>query len=189
MLNELKMLADSIRSAGFSGEEWNDKLKEIKVKGAPCFVISLSKTGDINSIRFLEPDRAKHLRTWLGGSNGECFPSFKFTPFYELIEEKNHPLSAAEKTAAIKSFAQLFLSSTELPADFGPIKFVDRTKPDKKTAKCLGSIATSFFTKTTFGVPENDPIFSLKTALQALLSAGSAETFNDKLLDFLRITQ
>lgn len=186
MLNELKMLADSIRSAGFSGEEWNDKFKEIKVKGAPCFVISLSKTGDINSIRFLEPDRAKHLRTWLGGSNGECFPSFNFTPFYELIEEKNHPLSAAEKTAAIKSFAQLFLSSTELPADFGPIKFVDRTKPDKKTAKCLGSIATSFFTKTTFGVPENDPIFSLKTALQALLSAGSAETFNDKLLDFLR---
>ncbi len=58
MLNELKTLADSIRLAGFSGEEWDDKLKEIKVKGSPCFVIDLSAQGEIEGIRFLEQDKA-----------------------------------------------------------------------------------------------------------------------------------
>ena len=32
MLNELKSLADSLRAAGVSGEEWDDKFKEIKAK-------------------------------------------------------------------------------------------------------------------------------------------------------------
>ncbi|MGN0843754.1 MAG: hypothetical protein ACI4QT_00870 [Kiritimatiellia bacterium] len=88
MLNELKVLSDSIRAAGISGEEWDDSFKEIKVKGSPCFVVSLSEEGEIADVRFLESERAKVLRTWQGGSNGECFPSFNLLPYYELQEDK-----------------------------------------------------------------------------------------------------
>ena len=88
MLNELKALSDSIRAAGISGDDWDDKFKEIKVKGSPCFVVSLSDEGEIADIRFLAPEKAKVLRTWQGGSNGECFPSFNFLPFYEVDEDK-----------------------------------------------------------------------------------------------------
>lgn len=53
MLNELKMLADSIQAAGFSSENWDDKSREIKVKGSPCFIVSVSRQGKIEDIRFL----------------------------------------------------------------------------------------------------------------------------------------
>ena len=89
MLNELKMLADSIYEAGFPVKDWDNNFKEIKTT-TQCFVIALSEEGEISDIRPLDCDKAAVLRTWQGGSNGETFPSFNFIPFYKL-ERKLKP--------------------------------------------------------------------------------------------------
>ncbi len=186
MLNELKMLADSIQAAGFSGEDWDDKFREIKVKGSPCFVVDISVQGDIGSIRFLEPDKATVLRTWQGGSNGECFPSFNFLPFYELPEDKEHPITPAQKKAAIENFVAAFLKSEDPPEQVGPIRRTERTKADVKTGKCLGSIAGKFFDIVVKGVPSDDPCARFKDAFSKFVPSDVAATFNRKMLSFLR---
>ena len=186
MLNELKMLADSIRSAGFSGEEWDDKLKEIKVKGSPCFVIDLSALGEIEGVRFLEQDKAKVLRTWQGGSNGECFPSFNFLPFYELLEDKKNPFTPSQKKAAIETFVAEFLKSCDFPDQVGPIRRTDRTKADLKTGKCLGGIAAKFFDIVSNVAMTDDTFVRFKESFSKLAPSDTAATFNRKLLSFLK---
>lgn len=186
MLNELKALSDSIRAAGISGEEWDDKFKEIKVKGSPCFTVSLSDDGEISDVRFLASEKARTLRTWQGGSNGECFPSFNFLPFYELDEEKEKTLSSSQKSMALKAFASAFLSSDEPPTAVGPVVLSNREKADKKTAKCLGTIADSFFSIMASGCHQDDPFARLRIALSKLLAGSCADSFNQKMLVYLR---
>ncbi len=186
MLNELKSLSDSIRAAGISGEEWDDQFKPIKVKGSPCFVVSLSDEGEIADIRFLAPDKAKVLRTWQGGSNGECFPCFNLLPFYELDEEKGKSLSPSQKSTAIKSFVATFLSSDVLPTEVGPVMLSKRETADRKTFKCLGSIADSFFVTVTDGQPPNDPFVRFRISVSNLIGGSCAESFNQKMLAYLR---
>ena len=186
MLNELKALSDSIRAAGISGEEWDDKFKEIKVKGSPCFIVSLSDEGEIADIRFLAPEKAKVLRTWQGGSLGECFPSFNFLPFYELDEEKGKSLSAAQKTTAIMAFVKAFLSSDELSTEVGPIVLSNREKANRKTAKCLGAIADAFFAIVADGSPATNLFVRLRTAVSKLIAGSCADSFNRKMLEYLR---
>ena len=101
MLNELKILADSIREIGISVENWDDKFKEIK-KTSPCFVVSLTAEGTISSIRKLGADNAKVLRTWHGGSLGSTFPAFNFQPFYAFVSGKGKAkdFSPREKESA-----------------------------------------------------------------------------------------
>ena len=185
MLNELKTLSDSIRAAGISGEEWDDKFKEIKVKGSPCFIVSLSDEGEIADVRFLAPEKAKILRTWQGGSNGECFPSFNFLPFYELDEDNGKSLSPSQKSTAIKAFVASFLSCDEFPAKVGPVVMSNRDKADRKTTKCLGTIADSFFAIVADGQPPNDPLVRLRIAVSNLIAGSCAASFNRKLLTYL----
>ena len=186
MLNELKSLADSLRAAGVSGEEWDDKFKEIKVKGSPCFVVSLSEEGEIVEVRFLDPEKAKVLRTWQGGSNGECFPCFNFIPFYEIDETRGKSLSSFQKTAAIKSFVAAFLSSDDCPTEVGPIVLSNREKADRKATKCLGAIADSFFAIVTEGLPSDAPFARLRVAVSNLIAGSGAKSFNRKMLSYLR---
>ena len=186
MLNELKTLSDSIRSAGFSGEEWDDKLKEIKVKGSPCFVIDLSEQGEIEGVRFLEQDKAKVLRTWQGGSNGECFPSFNFLPFYELLEDKKNPFTPSQKKTAIEVFVEELLKADDFPDQVGPIRRTDRTKADLKTGKCLGGIAAKFFDIVSTGAMTDDTFVRFKEAFSKLAPSDTAATFNRKLLSFVK---
>ena len=186
MLNELKTLSDSIRAAGISGDDWDDKFKEIKVKGSPCFAVSLSDEGEIADIRFLAPEKAKVLRTWQGGSNGECFPSFNFLPFYELDEDKGKSLSPSQKSTAIKSFVAAFLSSDECPTEVGPVVLSNREKADRKTAKCLGAIANSFFAIVADGLSPIDPFVRFRIAVSKLIVGSCADSFNKKILAYLR---
>ncbi len=186
MLNELKMLSDSIHAAGFSEEEWDDKFKEIKVKGAPCFIVSLQDDGEIADIRFLEPNKAKVLRTWQGGSNGECFPCFNFMPFYEMQDEKQSPLSAQQKNAYLKEFISVFRSAEESPVNVGPVIFSNRNKADKKTSKCLGSIAKSFFSIMIDNENSNNHFIQFREAISKLITSSGCESFNRKMLSFLR---
>ena len=186
MLNELKTLSDSIRAAGISGEDWDDKFKEIKVKGSPCFVVSLSDEGEIADVRFLSPEKAKVLRTWQGGSNGECFPSFNFIPFYEPDEDTWKSLSPSQKSTAIKTFVTTFMSSDECPAEVGPVMWSNREKADRKTARCLGVIADSFFAIVADGLPATDPFVRLRIAVSNLIAGSCADAFNQKMLSYLR---
>ena len=193
MLNELIALSDSIRASGISSYEWDDKFKEIKVKGSPCFIVTISEQGEIADIRFLGPEKAKVLRTWQGGSNGECFPSFNFLPFYEIDvkkwkkeNEKVKDPSPSEKTEIIKTFIARFLSSDDLPNEDGYVVRVNREKVDKKTAKCLGTIADSFFSIVADGQSATDPFVRLRTAVSNLINGQSAESFDRKVLAYLR---
>ena len=188
MLNELKTLADAISAAGFSGDDWDDKFKEIKAT-VPCFVVELSDDGDIADIRFLAPEKAKALRTWQGGSLGEYFPGFNFLPFYKLEETKGKTLSPTEKKKALDSLVAAFVNAEEPPsepysiADRARIVLADRVKADKKTSKCLGAVAGSFF-KLTESVPSSQ---RLGEAVARMIGGGNAaETFNAKLLGYLR---
>lgn len=187
MLNELKILSDSIRAAGISSEEWDDSFKPIKVKGSPCFVVSLSKEGEIADIRFLEPEKAKVLRTWQGGSNGECFPSFNLIPYYELENKGTQQLTSSQKKEALNEFAKEFLSSEELPKAVGPIVLSAREKADKKTAKCLGTIAESFFGKILSDETNpNSSFVRFRAAISNLITESDASSFNRKMLLYLR---
>lgn len=186
MLNELKTLSDSIRAAGFTGVEWDDKFKEIKVKGSPCCVLALSDGGDIADIRFLPPDQAKILRTWQGGSNGECFPCFNFRPFYVLDEKEAKTLSSTQKGKAAQELVSAFVSSETPPESVGPFQGDDRNKADAKTGKCLGAVAAKFFAATAAPGSGDLDLGKFKSVFARFLPDDVAATFNRKLLAYLR---
>lgn len=191
VLNELKNLSDSIQAAGFTGVEWDDHFREIKVKGSPCFVVAVSADGNIADIRYLSPEKAKCLRTWQGGSNGQCFPAFNFQPFYHIPEPpsgKTAKLSAQEKKSALCDFATAFASGAELPDVIGPIGKAPRAKADAKTAKCLGDVARQFFAAVAAGQATDDFLMAFSDAFMKFLPAGEdkARTFNEKLFSYLR---
>ena len=191
MLNELKNLSDSIQAAGFTGVEWDDHFREIKVKGSPCFVVAVSADGNIADIRYLSPEKAKCLRTWQGGSNGQCFPAFNFQPFYHIPEPpsgKTAKLSAQEKKSALRDFATAFASGAELPDVIGPIGKAPRAKADAKAAKCLGNVARQFFAVVAAGQATDDFLTAFSDAFMKFLPAGEdkARTFNEKLFAYLR---
>ena len=183
MLNELKTLADSIRSAGFSGEDWDDDFKPIKVT-SPCFVISLSTQGEITDIRFLDRDRATILRTWQGGSLGATFPAFNFQPFYKLTKK----LKPAEEKEAFAALVQSVRTSEAPPASVGLIQLQDRSKADAKTAKCLGEVSREFFDVTVGTDMQDAPLVRLRAAMTKFLPEENvAVTFNRKLFAFLQM--
>jgi hypothetical protein len=191
VLNELKTLSDSIQAAGFTGVEWDDHFKEIKVKGSPCFVVSLSDDGNIADIRHLPQEKAKCLRTWQGGSNGQCFPGFNFQPFFCIPESssgKAGKLSAQQKNAALHDLAAAFASGTEMPDSIGSIGKAPRDKADAKTAKCLGSVAQQFFATVAAGQTPDDSLVKFSEAFRKLVPDGAdaARTFNEKLFAYLR---
>lgn len=191
MLNELKTLSDSIQAAGFTGVEWDDHFKEIKVKGSPCFVVSLSDDGNIADIRHLPQEKAKCLRTWQGGSNGQCFPGFNFQPFYCIPESpsaKTGKLSAQQKNAVLHDLAAAFASGAEMPDSIGPIGKAPRDKADAKTAKCLGHVAEQFFATVAAGQTPDDSLVKFSEAFRKLVPDGAdaARTFNEKLFAYLR---
>ena len=181
MLNELKTLADSIRGAGFSGKDWDDKFKEIKAT-SPCFVVSLSELGEIADIRPLDRDKAAVLRTWQGGSLGATFPSFNFLPFYKLAAK----LKPAAEKEAFSALVQCVRTSEVPPEAVGPVKLQDRGKADAKAAKCLGEIARRFFDITTGNAAQDDPLVRLRDAMAKCLPENTAATFNRKLFAFLQ---
>ena len=181
MLNELKMLADSIYEAGFPVKDWDNNFKEIKTT-TPCFVIALSEEGEISDIRPLDRDKAAVLRTWQGGSNGETFPSFNFIPFYKL-ERKLKP--AEQKEAFVKLIEAVQVSESP-PESVGPVKLQNRDKADARTSKCLGEIARNFFAAMTKDIGQDDPFTRLQNALAKFVSRDVAVTFNRKIFAFLR---
>lgn len=191
VLNELKNLSDSIQAAGFTGVEWDDHFKEIKVKGSPCFVVALAADGNIADIRYLSPDQAKRLRTWQGGSLGQCFPAFNFQPFYHIPSStsgKAAKLSAQDKNAALRAFAAAFAAEAEMPDAIGPIVKAPRDKADAKTAKCLGDVARRFFASVAAGQAPDDFLTAFSDAFKKFLPGedDTARTFNGKLRAYLR---
>lgn len=191
MLNELQTLSGSIQAAGFAGVEWDDHFKEIKVKGSPCFVVSVSGNGNIADIRHLSPEKAKYLRTWQGGSNGQCFPAFNFQPFYCIPPPpsgQTSKLAPQEKKGALRELAAAFATGADLPEAVGPIAKAIRDKADSKTAKCLGNVACQFFATVAAGQAPDDFLARFAEAFRKFLPEGEdpARTFNGKLLAYLR---
>ncbi len=191
MLNELHQLSESIREAGFSGEEWVDSFKPIKTKTAPCFVVSLSEDGSISDIRFMPPDKAALLRTWQGGSNGETFPAFNFTPFYGIANDAAKKMQQSQKLNALRRFAQCFSAGQDFPDDVSRcVCLQDRKKANAKTEKCLGKIARNFFRIVSECGQMHNELKNFSNAFRLFLAQEDgrsvAELFNEKLLSFLR---
>ena len=188
MLNELKTLSDSIRDIGISVENWDDKFKEVKTT-SPCFVIALSIEGTIADIRKLDADKAKGLRTWLGGSLGSTFPAFNFQPFYAFVKGKGKGKgpSPKEKATAIADLVHRLIESTTLPDADASLEKTDRSKADEKTSSCLVNVSDSFFTRVCAKAEENDLLVRFRNAFRRFMPSGSsAETFNESLLAYLR---
>ena len=158
MINELKALSDAIMATGFSGINWENKFGEIKLT-SPCFVLELTENGTIADIRYLDREKAKVLRTWQGGSLGECFPSFNFQPFFSFVSEKDKKLmpSPKQKQAAVFGLIEKIRDTQALPEDVKkPLQKLDRAKPDKKAGTCLGKIANDFFERVCHGMDADD---------------------------------
>ena len=188
MLNELKILADSISEIGISVENWDDKFKEIK-KTSPCFVVYLSAEGTISFIRKLGADNAKVLRTWQGGSLGSTFPAFNFQPFYAFVSGKGKAkdFSPKEKESAAAQLVELLSKSESLPDVEAPLKVADRKKADEKTVSCLGKVSAAFFKLVCSDEKEGDLLIRFRDAFNRFFPLGStASTFNEKILAYLR---
>lgn len=180
MINELKTLSDAIKTAGFAGTDWANKFGEIKLN-SPCFVLELTDEGKIADIRFLSPDKAKVLRTWTGGSNGECFPAFNFQPFFSFVSEKDKTKnpSPKQKQAAIAGVVEKLREAPVVPDVEWPLRAIDRAKPDKKAETCLGKIANDFFRRVCYDCDANDPLVRFRKAFARFIgSENRAETFN-----------
>jgi len=190
MLNELKTLSDSIRDIGISVANWDDKFKEIKTT-SPCFVVSLSAEGTITDIRKLDASKAKVLRTWQGGSLGSTFPAFNFQPFCAFKETKGKGKGPTpkERASAIANLMSVFRETGTLSKDDELLVEQERTNADNKTAKCLGKkCADEFFSRVCANAEEGDLLVRFRDAFRCFLPSGSsAESFNNKLLDFLRL--
>ena len=190
MLNELKTLSDSIHDIGISVAHWDDKFKEIKTT-SPCFVVSLSAEGTIADIRKLDADKAKGLRTWQGGSLGSTFPAFNFQPFYAFKEAKGKDKGPTpkERASSIADLVSLFRETGTLPKVNEPLVEQERTNADNKTAKCLGKkCAEEFFSRVCTNAKEGDRLVRFRDTFRCFMPSGaSAESFNNKLIDFLRL--
>lgn len=188
MLNELKTLSDSIHDIGISVAHWDDKFKEIKT-ASPCFVVSLSAVGTIMNIRKLDADKTKGLRTWQGGSLGSTFPAFNFQPFYAFKEAKGKGPTPKERASAIANLVSLFRETGTLPKVDEPLVEQERTNADNKTAKCLGKkCADEFFSRVCAHAEEGDLLVRFRDAFRSFMPpSASAESFNNKLLNFLRL--
>lgn len=183
MINELKTLSDAIKTAGFSGTDWENKFGEIKLN-SPCFVMELTDGGRIADIRFLAPEKAKVLRTWTGGSNGESFPAFNFQPFFSFVSEKDKTKnpSSKQKQAAIVGVVEKLREAPAVPDVEWPLQAVDRSKPDKKAETCLGKIANDFFKRVCHDCDATDPLVRFREAFVRFIgSENRAETFNKAL--------
>lgn len=187
MINELKVLSDSIKTAGFSGIDWENKFGEIKL-ASPCFVLELNEAGAITGIRFLSPEKAKVLRTWTGGSNGECFPAFNFQPFFSFVSEKDKEkkTSPKQKNDALAGVIEKIRKVPTVPDVEWPLQAVDRLKPDKKAETCLGKIANDFFGRVCHGYDASDVLVRFRDAFNRFIgSENRAETFNRALVSYL----
>ena len=188
MINELKALSDAIMATGFSGINWENKFGEIKLT-SPCFVLELTENGTIADIRYLDREKAKVLRTWQGGSLGECFPSFNFQPFFSFVSEKDKKLmpSPKQKQAAVFGLIEKIRDTQALPEDVKkPLQKLDRAKPDKKAGTCLGKIANDFFERVCHGMDADDVLVRFREAFYRFIgSENHAETFNKALVAFL----
>lgn len=187
MINELKVLSDSIKTAGFSSTDWENKFGEIKL-ASPCFVLELNEEGTIASIRFLTPEKAKVLRTWTGGSYGECFPAFNFQPFFSFVSEKDKAKkpSPKQKNDALAGVVEKIREAPTVPDVEWPLQAVDRLNPDKKAETCLGKIANDFFDRVCHGYDASDVLVRFRDAFNRFIgSENRAETFNSALVSYL----
>ncbi|WP_278842076.1 hypothetical protein [Holdemania filiformis] len=80
MINELYVLAQTLKNEGIEGKNWHRKYKLIPK--SQCYRIWLDDTGSVSQIECLRPDHAKELRKY--GDNQSSFPAFNLSPLYRI---------------------------------------------------------------------------------------------------------
>lgn len=87
MLNELRDLARSLSISGVEFTDWHPNFKKCPKSGMICF-ISLNDKGDIEDIKFPEPDfDITTVRKW-EKANGCSFPAFNVPPLYKTQNDE-----------------------------------------------------------------------------------------------------
>ncbi len=179
MLNELKTLSDSMSKNGVSPYEWHKDFKPIKVT-SPCYVISLTKQGKIDSIRLL--DNVGGLRTWQGGANGDTFPAFNYTPSF-FKKSKNAKINDTDKVELVNFLNQE--GDAELPESIISLKNNEKINKKRlnKINKCLKAVSEKFFSF----IPEKDSdlLCKFKGSFKAMLQlCSNEESFVDLIEDY-----
>ena len=187
MINELKNLADSMEKCGIKTEEsWHKSFLPLKTT-SPCYVVHLSDAGQIADIRLIDKQQVLYLKTYLGGSNGDTFPAFNFTPFYTFSDQLPKKASKESKSKLCDDLIAALKNQKD--PEIPEILKLDRRKADAKTEKCIDKIAKKFF--DCMGPNGDFPVLSkLMKSLRLLLDSDGkqvsfAEQFNRKLIDFL----
>lgn len=138
MINELKKLADSMKKSDIEAKRWNKHFNEIKGGKNIHFRLFISADGQITRISPLED--VSCLRTYGSGRNGNTFPAFNFTPFYQF--DKSMSKSAKSELLKIKLDK---LDMQDMQPNVAGISKTDRKDADRVTAECLGKVADVFF--------------------------------------------
>lgn len=87
MLNELRDLTRSLSISGVEFTDWHPNFKKCPKRGMICF-ISLNDKGDIEDIRFPEPDfDITTVRKW-EKANGCSFPAFNVPSLYKTQNDE-----------------------------------------------------------------------------------------------------
>jgi len=92
MLNELFALSKALSEMNISTKIWHREYKPLPnaTAKAPCFKISVSETGDIESIHEIPHDTVRVLRKF--GNNQASFPAFNIRPLYRVINNRHKEL-------------------------------------------------------------------------------------------------
>ncbi len=176
MLNELKTLSESMSKNGISAYEWHKDFKPLKTT-SPCYVVSLSVEGKIDSIRRL--NNVSALRTWQGGANGTTFPAFNYTPtFFKKNNDEN--LISTDKLQLINFIKHP--TDFNLPQSIFSLRsnIKEDDKRIKKINKCLKDVSAKFFLATK----DDDFVLisKFRTAFDAMLKLCHSE---DSFIGFI----
>lgn len=95
MLNELYDLAQKLKQAGVTRQDWHPQYKPLP-KGI-ALLVALDTTGQVASIRMLKPDETAVLRKW-EPSNGRAFPGFNVPPLWLMDDDE----ASANALAALR---------------------------------------------------------------------------------------
>ncbi len=87
MLNELRDLTRSLSASGVEFTDWHQNFKKCPKNGMTCFIY-LNERGDIEDIKFPEPDfDITTIRKW-EKANGCSFPAFNVSPLFKTDDKE-----------------------------------------------------------------------------------------------------
>jgi hypothetical protein len=187
MLNELYNLAESLKLAGITPEEWHPQLKPLPKASVkkPCYRISIGDETSVTSVKSIDTELTNSLRKW-EPSNGSSFPGFNIQPLYKICMDSKCPdhkenLNIFKKWVSGKEPVNMQMLESWMTAENNNWD----SKIHKKLVQCLSEIPK----KLLQILPEDEKTSDLRRVIK--LTSGfidnseAADKFRNSLKDYL----